>query len=154
MPSQPIRLQHSLKSNISVRKCEMKFIFCMQININVSYVLILKFLGGLVRHAQPANQIAVFFKVQYLNNCGAIVQWLVAPYLVIAILVRAPPGESLSLPLLQSKNLPWFQVKLVQGCSSQELGVGRTQIELAAQPASVRKSENKQITNNNNNNNK
>ena len=68
MPSQPIRLQHSLKSNISVRKCRMKFIFCMQININVSYVLILKFFGGIVRHAQPANQIAVFSKVQYFNK--------------------------------------------------------------------------------------
>ena len=63
MPSQPIRLQHSLKSNISVRKCRMKFIFCMQININVSYVLIVKFLRGLVRHAQSSNQIAAFFKV-------------------------------------------------------------------------------------------
>ena len=34
----------------------------MQININVSYILILKFLRGPVRHAQSANQIAAFLK--------------------------------------------------------------------------------------------
>ena len=48
----PIKLQGSLKYDISRNKCMMNFIFEMQINIEVFYKLILSFWLCITRHAQ------------------------------------------------------------------------------------------------------
>ena len=48
----PIKLQNSLKCNISRKKWMMKFIFGTQINIEVFYKLILSFWVYVARHAQ------------------------------------------------------------------------------------------------------
>ena len=42
----------------------MKLVYCIQININISYKLILPFLVGMVMHVQITNQIAEFFEMQ------------------------------------------------------------------------------------------
>ena len=49
---QPVKLQDSLKCNISRKKWMMKFVSGMQINIKVFYKLILSFWLCLTRHAQ------------------------------------------------------------------------------------------------------
>ena len=49
---QPIKLQDSLKSNISRKKWMMKFIFRKQINIEIIYKFILSFWVCATRHAQ------------------------------------------------------------------------------------------------------
>ena len=43
----------------------MKLVFCMKININIFYKLILPFLMGVVMHVLITNQIAEFFEMQY-----------------------------------------------------------------------------------------
>ena len=43
----------------------MKLVFCIQININIFYKLILPFLVGVFMHVQITNQIAEFFEMQY-----------------------------------------------------------------------------------------
>ena len=52
---QPIKLQDSLKCNISRKKWMMKFSFGMQINIEVLYKLILSFWVCATRHAQSTQ---------------------------------------------------------------------------------------------------
>ena len=52
---QPIKLQYSLKLNISRKKWMLKFNFGMQINIEVFYELIISFCVYIARHAQ-SNQ--------------------------------------------------------------------------------------------------
>ena len=52
---QPIKLQDYLKCNISRKKWVNKFIFGMQINIEVFYKLILSFWVGAIRHAQSTQ---------------------------------------------------------------------------------------------------
>ena len=60
---QPIKLQDSLKCNISREKWMMKFIFCMQINIEIFYKLILSFWVSITMHAQSTQN-----KFTYLCN--------------------------------------------------------------------------------------
>ena len=50
-----IKLQDSLKCNISRKKQIMKFIFGMQINMEVFYMLILSFWVWLVRHTKSTQ---------------------------------------------------------------------------------------------------
>ena len=52
---QPINLQDSLNCNILGKKWMMKFIFCMQINTEVLYKLILSFWVSVTRHAQSTE---------------------------------------------------------------------------------------------------
>ena len=61
---QPIKLQDSLKCNISRKKWMMKCIFGMQINIEVFYKLILSFWVCATRHAQSTQN----KKFAYLCN--------------------------------------------------------------------------------------
>ena len=62
---QPIKLQDSLKCNISKKKWMTKFIFSMQINIEVFYKLILSFRVCATRYSQSTqNQ----HKFAYLCN--------------------------------------------------------------------------------------
>ena len=61
---QPIKLQDSLKCNISRMKWMMKFIFGMQINIEVFYKLILSFWECETKHAQSTQS----KKFAYLCN--------------------------------------------------------------------------------------
>ena len=42
-----------------------ELVFCIQININIFYKLILPFLVGVFMHVQITNQIAEFFEMQY-----------------------------------------------------------------------------------------
>ena len=60
------------KSVISYEKSEKKSagwsLFCKQINIEIFYTLVLKFLVGVVRHVQIANQIAELLEGQYLHK--------------------------------------------------------------------------------------
>ena len=55
---QPIKLQDSLKCNISRKKWMMNYFFSMQINIEVSYKLILSLWLHVSRHVQ-SNQISL-----------------------------------------------------------------------------------------------
>ena len=50
--SQSIRLQDSLKCNISIKKRGFKLSFCMYINIKISEQFILLFLISMTRHIQ------------------------------------------------------------------------------------------------------
>ena len=61
---QPIKLQDSLKCNISRKKWMMKFIFGMQINIEVFYRLILSFWVCVTKRAQRTQN----KKFAYLCN--------------------------------------------------------------------------------------
>ena len=61
---QPIKLQDSLKCNISRKKWMMKFVFCIQINIKVLYKLILSFWVCATRHVQSTQN----KKFAYLCN--------------------------------------------------------------------------------------
>ena len=73
---QPIKLQDSLKCNISRKKWMMKFIFGMQINIEVFYKLILSFwvcvypvnAGEFTICLQIYRQPATFFKKKLWNS--------------------------------------------------------------------------------------
>ena len=60
---QPIKLQDSLKCNISRKKSIMNCVFCMHINIKVLYKLILSFWVCATRHAQSIQT-----KFAYLCN--------------------------------------------------------------------------------------
>ena len=60
---QPIKLQDSLKCNISRKKSIMNCVFCMHINIIVLYKLILSFWVCATRHAQSIQT-----KFAYLCN--------------------------------------------------------------------------------------
>ena len=60
----PIKLQDSLKCNISRKKLIMKFIFGMQKNIKIFYRLILSFWVCLTRHAQSIQN----KKFAYISN--------------------------------------------------------------------------------------
>ena len=61
---QPIKLQDSLKCNISKKKWMMKFIFGIQINIEVFYKLILSVWVCIGRHAQSMqNKISHIFAI-------------------------------------------------------------------------------------------
>ena len=60
---QPIKLQDSLKCNIVRKKWIMKFIFCMQINIEVFSKTILLFWVSVTRHVQSTQN-----KFAYLCN--------------------------------------------------------------------------------------
>ena len=51
----PIKLQDFLKCNISRKKWIMKFVFSMQINIEIFYKLILSFWVCIARHAQSTQ---------------------------------------------------------------------------------------------------
>ena len=46
-----------------------KLVFCIQININIFYKLILLFSVDVVMHVQITNQIAEFFEMQYYKKC-------------------------------------------------------------------------------------
>ena len=59
-----IKLQDSLKCNISRKKWMMKFVFCIQINIKVLYMLIWSFWVCPTRHAQSTQN----KKFAYLCN--------------------------------------------------------------------------------------
>ena len=63
---QPINLQDSLNCNILRKKWMMKFVFCMQINIEVFYKVILSFWMSVTRHVQ-STQIS-FISLQYLHK--------------------------------------------------------------------------------------
>ena len=52
---QPVKLQDSLKCNISRKKWMMQFIFGMQLNIEVFYKLMLSFWVCVTRHAQSTQ---------------------------------------------------------------------------------------------------
>ena len=54
-----------LKCNILRKKWVIKLVFCIQININVFYKLILPFLVYVVMHIQITNQIAEFLEMQH-----------------------------------------------------------------------------------------
>ena len=60
----PIKLEDSLKSNISRKTWMMKFVFGIQINIEVFYKVILSFLGCATKHAQRTQN----KKFAYLCN--------------------------------------------------------------------------------------
>ena len=64
---QPIKLQDSLKYNISRKKWMMKFVFCMQINIKVLYRFILSFWVCAFRHAKSTQN----YKFAYLCNISS-----------------------------------------------------------------------------------
>ena len=51
---QPIKLQDSLKCNISKKKRMMKFVFGMQISIKFFYKMMLSFWMWVTRHAQSS----------------------------------------------------------------------------------------------------
>ena len=59
----PIKLQDSLKCNISRKKRMMRSIFAMQINIELFYKLILSFLVCIGRHTQSTQN-----RFEYLCN--------------------------------------------------------------------------------------
>ena len=61
---QPIKLQDSLKCNISRKKWMMKFVFCIQINIKVLYKFMRSFWVCATRHAQSTQN----KKFAYLCN--------------------------------------------------------------------------------------
>ena len=63
---QPIKFQDSLKCNIIRKKWMMKFIFCMQINIEVFCKMILSFWMSVSSHAQSTQN-----KFTYLCNIYA-----------------------------------------------------------------------------------
>ena len=63
---QPIKLQDSLKYNISRNKWIKEFVFCMEINIKVLYKLILTFWVCATRHAQSTQN-----KFAYLCNISS-----------------------------------------------------------------------------------
>ena len=70
--SRPIKLQDSLKCNISGKKSVMKFIFGMQINIKVFHKFIVSFWVCVARHAQiTQNKLE---SLQYLqkNVCDEV----------------------------------------------------------------------------------
>ena len=60
---QPIKLLDSLKCNIVRERWMMKFIFCMQINIEIFFKVILSFWVSVTRHAQSTQN-----KFAYLCN--------------------------------------------------------------------------------------
>ena len=60
---QPIKLQDSLKCNIVRKRWMVKYIFCMQINIEVFCKVILSFWVSVTRHAQSTQN-----KFAYLCN--------------------------------------------------------------------------------------
>ena len=62
-----IKLQDSLKCNISRKKWMMKFVFCIQINIKVLYKLILSFWVCATRHVQSTQN----KKFAYLCNISS-----------------------------------------------------------------------------------
>ena len=62
----PIKIQDSLKCNISRKKSMMKCVFCMQINIKVLHKLILSFWVCETRHAQSIQN-----KFAYLCNISS-----------------------------------------------------------------------------------
>ena len=64
---QPIKLQDSLKYNISRKKWMMKFVFCMQVNIKVLYRFILSFWVCAFRHAKSTQN----YKFAYLCNISS-----------------------------------------------------------------------------------
>ena len=64
---QSIKLQDSLKCNISRKKWMMKFVFCIQINIKVLYKLILSFWVCATRHVQSTQN----KKFAYLCNISS-----------------------------------------------------------------------------------
>ena len=64
---QPIKLQDSLKCIISIKKWTMKFLFGMQINIEVFYNLILSFWVYVTRHVQSTQN----KKFAYLCNISS-----------------------------------------------------------------------------------
>ena len=63
---QPIKLQDSLKCNISRKKWVIKFVFCMEINIKVLYKLILWFWVCSTRHVLSTQN-----KFAYLCNISS-----------------------------------------------------------------------------------
>ena len=54
--------------NISKKKLEMKFIFYMQINIKVSYKVILSLLMGIIKHFQSTQRNKFVISLQYLQK--------------------------------------------------------------------------------------
>ena len=67
---QPIKLQDFLKCNISRKKWMMKFIFGMEINIEVFYKLILSCWVCATRHAQSTqNKFASLCNLQNFTPC-------------------------------------------------------------------------------------
>ena len=70
--SHPIKLQDSLKCNISRKKWMMKFIFGMQINMKVFYKLMLSFWVYVSRHAQSTQN----KKFTYLCNISRKAWWI------------------------------------------------------------------------------
>ena len=63
---QPIKLQDSLKCNISIKKWIIKCVFCIEINIKILYKLILSFWVCTTRHAQSIQN-----KFAYLCNISS-----------------------------------------------------------------------------------
>ena len=59
----PINLQDSLNCNILQKKWIMKFVFCMQINIEVFYKVVLPFWVSVTRHAHSTQS-----KFAYIYN--------------------------------------------------------------------------------------
>ena len=58
--SWPVRLQDSLKCNISRKNWGIKLIFCLWINIKVSYKVVLSLMEGVARHVQSTkNKFAI-----------------------------------------------------------------------------------------------
>ena len=57
----PVRLQDSLKCNISRKNLGIRLIFCLWINIRVSYKLVLSLMVGIVRHVHRTkyNKLAI-----------------------------------------------------------------------------------------------
>ena len=64
---QPIKLQGSLKCNIVRKKCMMKFIFCIQINVEIFCKAVLSFWLSGNRHAQ-SSQSKFAYLLQYLHR--------------------------------------------------------------------------------------
>ena len=62
---QPIKLQDSLKCNISRKKWTMKYIFGKEINIKVFYKAILPFYVCTIRHAQSTQNNKFTTSLQY-----------------------------------------------------------------------------------------
>ena len=65
---QPIKLQDSLKCNISGKKWMMKFTFGIQINMVVFYKLILSFWMCVTRHSQNTQSNIFAISLQYLRK--------------------------------------------------------------------------------------
>ena len=96
----PIKLQDSSKCNTSRKRQMMKFIYCLQINIEVFYNLILSFWVFVASHAQSTQNNKFAISLQYLKEIRE--WWLRDFYLQISI--ENSQNNKLAISLQYLKN--------------------------------------------------